>query len=330
MTCISICALNPYARTIRGRWMIGAWIETTLGRQDMISLILATAYRLRPLFAALLFMLCVSIPPAFAWGDAGHRIVCEIAYRELKPAAKAHVDALMANDPKFHTFAEGCTWPDVFPTVRPAEHFLNVPRSAHAVVPAKLCFGAPQCVASAILHDARDLALSIDDNDRLRLLKSLGHWVGDIHQPFHVAFEDDKGGNLIDATGLCDYSLHLAWDVCIIEKKIGHDEGIVVAELESEISDADRREWASQVLDATAVASWANESFSLVTRPSVQYCFERDEACWYSPDELQFAGKRRAVEIDAHYLDEQAPVVRDRLKRAGVRLAGILNTIFSN
>jgi hypothetical protein len=68
----------------------------------------------------------------------------------------------------------------------------------------------------------------------------------------------------------------------------------------------------------------------LVTRPSVQYCFERGEGCWYSPDELQFAGKRRAVEIDAHYLDEQAAVVRDRLKRAGVRLAGILNTIFSN
>jgi nuclease S1 len=310
--------------------MTSASIETTLDGRDMISLILAAARRLRPLFAALLFMQCASIPPAFAWGDAGHRIVCEIAHRELKPAAKAQVDALMANDPKFHTFAEGCTWPDVFPPVRPGEHFLNVPRSAHAVDPAKLCFGALQCVASAILDDARDLALSTDDNDRLRLLKSLCHWVGDIHQPFHVSFEDDKGGNLIDSTGLCAYSLHLAWDICIIEKKIGHDAGAIATELESEISDADRRAWASQVLEATAVASWANESFSLVTRPSVQYCIEHNEACWYSPDEPQFAGKRRVVEVDARYLDEQAPVVRDRLKRAGVRLAAILNTIFSN
>ena len=289
--------------------MIGEWIEATLGRQDMISLLLAAARRLRPLFAALLFMPCASIPSAFAWGDAGHKFVCEIAYRELKPAAKARVDALMANDPKFHTFAEGCTWPDVFPPVRPAEHFLNVPRFADAVDPAKLCFDTPRCVASAILNDARDLALSIDNDDRLRLLKSLGHWVGDIHQPFHVAFEDDKGGNLIDAAGLCAFSLHLAWDVCIIEKKIGHDEGIVAAELESEISDADRREWASQILDAAAVASWANESFSLVTRPSVQYCFEHDEGCC-TPRRTPVRRKKANCRIDAPYLDEQAPVVQ--------------------
>ncbi len=282
---------------------------------------LTTAHRLGLVFAALFFTQFTSIPAAFAWGDAGHQIVCEIAYRELKPAAKAQVDALMAIDPKFHTFAQGCTWPDVFPPVRPAEHFLNVPRSAHSIDPARLCFDALKCVASAILSDARDLALSTDANDRLRLLKSLGHWVGDIHQPFHVAFEDDKGGNLIDAAGLCTYSLHLAWDICIIEKKIGNDEGIVAPELESEISDADRaRSRASQPLDAAGVASWAEKSFSIVTRPSVQYCFQHSEACWYSPEDPVFSGKKRTVEVDDRYLDEQTPVVRDRLKRQGYGL----------
>ena len=38
---------------------------------------------------------------AFAWGDVGHRVICQIAYDELKPEIRARVDALVAIDPKF-------------------------------------------------------------------------------------------------------------------------------------------------------------------------------------------------------------------------------------
>ena len=109
-------------------------------------------------------------------------------------------------------------------------------------------------MATAILNDARELASAQDPGERLRLLKSLGHWVGDIHQPLHVSFEDDKGANFIDATGVCNSSLHLAWDICIIEKKIGTDEIAVAAALRSEITDADRKAWTPASLDAAAVA----------------------------------------------------------------------------
>jgi hypothetical protein len=34
--------------------------------------------------------------------------------------------------------------------------------------------------------------------------QGVGHWVGDIHQPLHVSFEDDRGGNSVLVTGLCD------------------------------------------------------------------------------------------------------------------------------
>jgi len=48
---------------------------------------------------------------AFAWSDLGHRVICQIAYEELKPEIEARVDALIAIDPKFRTVANGCTWP---------------------------------------------------------------------------------------------------------------------------------------------------------------------------------------------------------------------------
>jgi hypothetical protein len=269
-------------------------------------------------------------PKAHAWGDAGHRIICQLAYLELTPAAKTKVDALIALDPKFKSFAASCTWPDIFPVVRPAEHFLNVPRGARAVEADNLCPVAARCVAKAILNDAQELASNQDTNERLRLLKSLGHWVGDIHQPLHVSFEDDKGGNYIAAAGGCASSLHLIWDICIVESQIGSDEDKVAAALRSEITAEDRTAWAPVNLDASAVAAWATESLDIAMQPAVQYCFQHDGGCWYSPDAQQFGGKLRTVEITARYLEEEAPVVRERLKRAGIRLAAVLNALLSS
>lgn len=278
---------------------------------------------------AILASVFATAPRALAWGDAGHRIICQLAYLELTPAPKAKVDALMALDPKFHTFASGCTWPDVFPPVRPPEHFLNVTRTAKAVDPAAICPSADRCVASAILNDTAELAKRPGSSDQLRLLKSIGHWVGDIHQPLHVSFEDDKGGNLIKVSGQCSYSLHLVWDVCIIHSEIGEDEAAIAATLRNEITESDRKAWTPESLDVTAVAAWATESLVIAESPSVQYCTWREEACWYSETEEKFDGHQRTVEITPQYLREQAPIVRERFKRAGIRLAAVLNMIFA-
>ena len=52
---------------------------------------------------------------------------------------------------------------------------------------------------------------------------SLEAAIGDIHQPLHVSFADDRGGNFIREAGPCVNSLHTVWDTCIIEKKRGTD-----------------------------------------------------------------------------------------------------------
>jgi hypothetical protein len=46
---------------------------------------------------------------ASAWRETGHFAVCEIAYRNLTPAAKKAVDEMM-NGQEFPT---SCTWPDM-------------------------------------------------------------------------------------------------------------------------------------------------------------------------------------------------------------------------
>jgi len=98
---------------------------------------------------------------AWAWGDLGHKIVC------------------------------ACTWPD-HSRKRAEEHFINVPRTLQTIATAQ-CQGAPTCLFTPIVTDREVLQTFNDDQDRLASLKFLGHWVGDIHQPLHVSFADDRG-----------------------------------------------------------------------------------------------------------------------------------------
>jgi hypothetical protein len=61
------------------------------------------------------------------------------------------------------------------------------------------------------------------DADRLIALKSLGQWVGDIYQPLHASFEDDRGGNNIKVNGQCAGNLHAGWDNCLVQYAVGPD-----------------------------------------------------------------------------------------------------------
>src|SRR5262245_36389295 len=65
----------------------------------------------------------------YAWGDTGHQIICEIAFQELNPQARAKVVQLIRDDPDFSTFSSACTWSD-HPRKRSSEHFVNLPRAA--------------------------------------------------------------------------------------------------------------------------------------------------------------------------------------------------------
>jgi S1/P1 Nuclease len=61
---------------------------------------------------------------------------------------------------------------------------------------------------------------------------------------------------------------------------------------------------------------WANESFVIAEQVQTKYCIRQGASC------DQPAGK---VAIDAAYVVANAPIVRERLQKAGVRLAHLLD-----
>jgi hypothetical protein len=276
----------------------------------------------------------VTPAPALAWGGDGHRTVCAIAYRHLTPAAKAAVDSLIPGDGSGRSFAEACTWADSPGKFgRGGEHFANYPRTLRRVS-SPACPGGRKCVLSAIDADAAVLGSQAPADDQVTALKFLGHWVGDIHQPLHISYQDDTGGNDLKASGTCRRAdnLHSVWDSCVIQQRI----------LDPSIQDfvgADLA--AAERIDGTIVAmpaaalrrwrqsspwQWAAESYAITTRARTGYCIRKQAACWYSAASQTFdkANPRTQAVPDA-YLDWAKPIVEQRLAQAGVRLADRIN-----
>ncbi len=146
-------------------------------------------------------------------------------------------------------------------------------------------------------------------------LKSLGHWVGDIHQPLHVSFEDDKGGNTISVSG-CARNLHAVWDNCLVDYAIGKDVIKAATSMMAAINPDMQARWTS-----STPRDWANETFAIAKASSTGYCVVRGQSC--DPT-------NESMTITTEYLESNKPVVREQLQKAAVRLAHLLDTALGN
>jgi hypothetical protein len=253
---------------------------------------------------------------ALAWGDTAHQVICEVAFRLAKPTTQAEIQRLINSDPAatFPDFSESCVFPD-HPRIRAPEHFLNLPRNS-AGLSSDQCPLAQKCVLTAILSDQKILASkNAPDADRLLALKSLGHWVGDIHQPLHVSFEDDKGGNQIMVSG-CARNLHAVWDSCLVDHAVGSDVVKAATNMMATITPDMLNQWTS-----STPRDWANETFAIVKAGATGYCVVHSQSC--DPT-------NESMTMTTEYLESNKLVVREQLQKAAVRLARLLDTALGN
>ncbi len=253
----------------------------------------------------LLLLLC-SAPRALAWGREGHQIVADLAQRQLSPAAAVEVRRLLALEhasslADIAAWAEDMRESDAAFAKRTARwHFVNFPRGDCRYAPARDCPDG-QCVVAAINRQLLVLADSRrPDAERLEALKFLVHFVGDVHQPLHAAFGDDRGGNdfqvSVDGKGS---NLHQVWDVKIIEAH----ESDYHAYAEALAKQGPLPFDASGGSDQPAV-DWARES------------------CRIAAQEGFYPSSHN---ISSAYLDQHRALLEQQLRVAGERLAMMLN-----
>lgn len=257
---------------------------------------------MKPLLKAALLLPALLLPPAAAraWGPTGHRVVGRIAEHHLCEEAARAVDALIGPQ----TLAQVATWPDEIrsdPAWKKADpwHFISIDDGETLETTAREPAGDLVEAIERFTATLRDPAASRED--RAVALRFLVHLVGDVHQPLHVGRRADHGGNSIVVTWFgAGSNLHRVWDADIID----HDR-LSFSELAAFLDHptlTEVRDW-----QAAPLADWVRESQDL--RPRVYAIGD---------------GK-----LSYDYEFRNYPVIRLRLLQAGVRLAGLLDSIFA-
>lgn len=275
---------------------------------------------------------CVLLAAAFSlaasaahgWGDVGHRIVCEMAWQEATDGGRAFAKELLGVSDAVG-FADTCSWADAvrespgFKWSKP-HHFVEPPRAAPVFDVIKHC-PDEGCAARAIGQQAR---IAADANEpaerRAQALEFVAHFVGDIHQPLHAGFTDDLGGNTIVVEFCPDGcissvdKLHKVWDSGILA--MSGSKQRLIDELSGSLTKEKRDDW-----KADTVTVWAEESHALAVSHAYHKVSKGKPAKKFIFDLPQ------PVAIKKGYLPVMAPVAKEQVQRAAVRLAAALDAL---
>jgi len=242
---------------------------------------------------------------AWPWGEEGHRITATIADGLLTSEARASVEDLLEGE----TLADVSTWADqvrrtdYWADTRPL-HYMNVEKGASEMVVLRDCRAGDSVLGALAYYRMVLQSETADKQSRKEALKFLVHFIGDIHQPLHVSYAEDKGGNDVDVRFYGrPGNLHAVWDSLLL-KRYATDWKKVAEELQQSLDEETRQAYGSQ--DPLV---WAEESFGYTRTTAYQF----DD-----PDSL-----------GESYYNRNIPVVLLRLKQAGVRMAAVLNSILA-
>lgn len=234
------------------------------------------------------------------WGQIGHRTVGHIADGMLSKKARKNVKRVLGSE----TLAEVSTWMD---NVKSDDAYRYAGSWHYCTIPDGMTYETAPTqeggdVIWAIEKIIKELkAGGLTAEQEAINLKFLAHLVGDIHQPMHVGNGEDRGGNDIKVQWFgTNTNLHSVWDGRMIDGK-----QMSYTEFANWVNHPSKAE--VKTLQAASVRDWAMESMSY---RSQIYDVPENGRLGYL------------------YSYQNFDLVKQRIKEAGVRLAGVVNEIY--
>lgn len=250
--------------------------------------------------------------PTTAWGPLGHSLIGIAAVETAQaPTQAALRDLFDASSPTQLDAAVGaaCNWPDAYrETVEGAWseplHYVNMPRGVSRYDRQRDCPDG-LCVTEGIARYAAELGRTeLDPLRRREAFAWLCHLVGDLHQPLHAGFRDDRGGNEVQVRyrGRTD-DLHEFWDSMLAEERVpgGIEEALALVRNGPEPTPGQTND----------VVAWTEESHHLA------------QTAAYPPDFTD------GMEIDPDFADRSWALTQAQWRKAAWRLAAILDTVLA-
>ncbi|XP_044329180.1 endonuclease 1 isoform X1 [Aegilops tauschii subsp. strangulata] len=184
----------------------------------------------------------------------------------------------------------------------------------------RLCEGADILYPAFLHHCSEVLNATVANADNLtEALLFLSHFMGDIHQPMHVGFTSDMGGNSVNLRWFKHKSnLHHVWDreiiLTVLAERYGKDMAAFRKDLQHNITKgswSDESSWKDCADLMSCPTKYATESIGL--------------ACKWGYD-----GVHDGDTLSEDYFGSRLPIVTRRIAQGGVRLAMFLNRVFGD
>lgn len=241
-----------------------------------------------------------------AWGTQGHRICGQIAYSYLTLNAKKAVDGILGNE----SLALAGNWADFIKS----DSTYNYLSTWHYIDFGKVYTYSE--MVDYLNHDIKTDAYTkivflekelrnktISKQNKLLYLHLLVHIIEDIHQPMHTAHADDKGGNDLKVMWFnTPTNMHSVWDSNLIDfQQLSYTEYTAAI---NHTTMGQRTEWQKDPL-----SKWIYESNQIA--------------------EKIYAETRSGDVLNYKYNFKHIDTLNRQLLKAGVRLAGVLNQLFS-
>jgi len=237
------------------------------------------------------------------WGKTGHRATAEIAESHLSTKAKKAVNGLLDG----HGLAFVANYADDIksdPEYREFGpwHYVNIDPDSKKYIEEDASDNGD--LVQAIKECVKVLKDKNSSRDQKQFyLKMLVHFVGDLHQPFHTGHAEDKGGNDIQVRWFNDGSnIHRVWDSEMINFY-----QMSYTELALNTKDLSKNQ--IKAIEKGKLLDWVYESRAMA--------------------EDLYDGIENGDKLGYSYMYKNMPRVLEQLQKGGIRLAKILNDIYS-
>ncbi len=264
-----------------------------------------------------------------AWGAKGHHIIAELASERLLPATQSTVSILLGGE----SLTAAATWADEmrsstdnplfwaehaaqwhFVNLAPGLDYANSPKHPRGdAIVALETFTAILLdqplpsgpVTAALLDYFAGADLHSADAKRFALKFAL-HILGDLQQPLHAGYADDRGGNAVSVVWRGEATnLHTLWDSKLLDYS-SLDEATHVRRLRSRIERTPTSD--ISVMQRSDPAAWLDESAEMLERI-------------HSHD-------NEAGNLGDAYAAQFVPTVESQLVKGALRTAWFLNNLF--
>lgn len=236
------------------------------------------------------------------WGKTGHRATGEIAQKHLSEAAKKAVNELLDGKSLalVSTYADEIKSDVKYKKYGPW-HYVNFPFDSSYNLHPKSEKGDIIVAIETSINKLKDTTLLKED--KAFYLNFLVHLLGDLHQPLHIGLAKDKGGNDFQVRWFNNgTNLHTVWDTKMIESY-----NMSYTELAKNVPVLSKD--AYQELSKGTVIEWMMESRAICKNI--------------------YATTRVGDKLGYKHMYDYMDTVRLQLQKGGIRLASILNEVFS-